>query len=127
MRLEIGGRRQHLIGLNHGFDVVVERYHQLWLIERMKPNRLAIKHQHGHIRQRAWPQTTAHIQMDNIAQLAAFPFMLVNFGPNRGKTTLGNPTAAAMSADKQHAAFITSVDHAPIDALDHIALQTFSH
>ena len=55
------------------------------------------------------------------------PIPMVAPGWNGGEAAFGMTTAAPGCADDQHAASRASIDHPPIDALNHVAFEPFCH
>jgi hypothetical protein len=125
VRSELSRWRKMPFGGEERLDIIVEGDNQRAIVERMEPVGPTIEQEHGDIRQRARPQAAALVEVHRVTQLAPLPFLVVEVGWHREEAPVGVAAAAAGGADEQHPAAHAGIDHAPVDALHHIAFEAF--
>jgi hypothetical protein len=76
-------RRQAPASRQHSFEVIVQGDDRRAVVEGVEPVRSTIEQQHGNIRQRAWAEAAALVEMDNVPQLAPLPLLVVQVGRHR--------------------------------------------
>ena len=104
--------------MQHGVDVIENLPHLPGAIHGVKPDRLAIKYQAGHVGENAGAEASSLGQMHGIANFASGPFLFVDVHGHFGIAAIGAATAAAGEAIGQMRAVLHDIQRAPICA-DH--------
>ena len=93
----------------------------------MKPIGSTIDEQRRYIGKDTGTQTATLVEVDFVAQFAPLPLGVIEILGHGRKAAVGQPTAAAVDTDEQHATQPPSVDHAAVKPFDHIALPNFGY
>lgn len=103
-------------GGKHGLNVVVEIADEAFAVERVEPESTAVEEEHADVVERARTETATNGEVDAVAELAALPFVMVEFCRDSGEIALSVPTAATGSADEEVSLFTNDIDGLAIGA-----------
>ena len=96
-----GRRRQKAIGGNHPVEVIVDRQNLRLVVDGLEPDAASVEEYQHHVQERARPEAAAHRELDVIADLPPFIFLLVEIDKHRGFTPILASATASPGADKQ--------------------------
>src|SRR5579883_1920983 len=113
--------RHKAVGVEQRLDVVVQVVDQCAVVERVEPEGAAVEQQQRHVGQGAGAEAAADREVDEIAQPAPLPLLVVEAGGHGGEAILHAPAAAAVLADEELAARPRHVHRPAVGALHDVA------
>ncbi len=120
---QLSRRLQESVRLQHRVDVIEDLPYLPGTIDRVEPNRLAIKHQAGDVGENARAQASTLGKVNRIAYLAPRPLLLVDIHRHCGIPAIRAATAAAGEAIRKMRPVLHDVERAAVGANHALAMR----
>jgi hypothetical protein len=98
------------IGGKHLLNIVVDGQDLGCTVDGVKPDVTRIENEQHHIGQRAWSQTSTYSEVHPVAQLAAFPFIVIQLGWHYRELALSMTTAATCGTHEELSSLASNID-----------------